>query len=119
MKVFWKRTTILKDISIAVARETGGRLNVTLETSTVSKSGEETMSSLMVTLMGSMLQCQIRLKIRQEQQGNYRKCLKIWLNCFNLVIKLKVNELLLMDGQSELEIESNVQPQILYIYIWY
>lgn len=31
--------------------------------------------------------------------------------------KTKGGELLLMDGQSELEIESNVQPQIPYIYI--
>lgn len=30
---------------------------------------------------------------------------------------LKVNELLFMNGQSELEIEPNVQPQISYIYI--
>lgn len=37
------------------------------------------------------------------------------MNCFSLVIKLKVDELLFTDVQSELEIESNVQEQTLYI----
>lgn len=31
--------------------------------------------------------------------------------------KTEGGELLLMDGQSELEVESNVQPQISHIYI--